>query len=78
MNVQTREPKEESQIKTAANTSPLLVLISAPSGGGWVPFRQRLILLSAGTDAEHLPRRPLRGTVPSLHSLQAVERERTA
>src|SRR2546422_495994 len=43
MNVQTREPKEESQIKTAPNTSPLLVLISAPSGGGKTTICQQLL-----------------------------------
>ena len=43
MNVQTREPKEESQIKTAANTSPLLVLISAPSGGGKTTLCHQLL-----------------------------------
>jgi len=34
MNVETRETKVESQTKALPNTSPLLVLISAPSGGG--------------------------------------------
>jgi len=45
MNVETREPRMsvESQSKAAPTTSPLLVLISAPSGGGKTTLCQRLL-----------------------------------
>jgi|SRR5882672_11286385 len=43
MKVETREPKMESQLKAAAITNPLLVLISAPSGGGKTTIQQQLL-----------------------------------
>src|SRR5260370_25118537 len=43
MNVETRETKVESQTKTLPNTSPLLVLISAPSGGGKTTLCHQLL-----------------------------------
>src|SRR5882672_11005693 len=43
MNVETRETKVESQTKALPNTSPLLVLISAPSGGGKTTLCQQLL-----------------------------------
>src|SRR5215468_10237734 len=43
MNVQTREMTEETQPKALPNTSPLLVLISAPSGGGKTTLCQQLL-----------------------------------
>ncbi len=43
MNVETRETKVESQTKALPNTSPLLVLISAPSGGGKTTLCHQLL-----------------------------------
>jgi guanylate kinase len=43
MNVETREPQVESQSKTLPNISPLLVLVSAPSGGGKTTLCQQLL-----------------------------------
>src|SRR5215475_11003085 len=43
MNVQTREMTAETQPKALPNTSPLLVLISAPSGGGKTTLCQQLL-----------------------------------
>jgi guanylate kinase len=43
MNVQTLEAKVETQTKALPNTSPLLVLISAPSGGGKTTLCQQLL-----------------------------------
>ena len=43
MNVETRETKVETQTKALPNTSPLLVLISAPSGGGKTTLCQQLL-----------------------------------
>jgi guanylate kinase len=43
MNVETREPKMESQSKALPYTSPLLVLVSAPSGGGKTTLCQQLL-----------------------------------
>jgi len=43
MKIETRDPKMESQPKTAAITNPLLVLISAPSGGGKTTIQQQLL-----------------------------------
>jgi guanylate kinase len=43
MNVQTREMTLETQPKALPNTSPLLVLISAPSGGGKTTLCQQLL-----------------------------------
>src|SRR5437879_6601061 len=43
MNVETRELRMESPIKTVPMTNPLLVLISAPSGGGKTTICQQLL-----------------------------------
>src|SRR6266436_4112235 len=43
MNVEIRETKVESQSKALPNTSPLLVLLSAPSGGGKTTLCQQLL-----------------------------------
>src|SRR4051794_2203078 len=43
MKVESPETKVETQIKTLPNTSPLLVLISAPSGGGKTTLCQQLL-----------------------------------
>ena len=43
MNVETREPRVEGSSKTVPNISPLLVLISAPSGGGKTTLCQQLL-----------------------------------
>jgi guanylate kinase len=45
MNLETREPRmsSESQSKPPATTNPLLVLISAPSGGGKTTVCQQLL-----------------------------------
>jgi guanylate kinase len=43
MNVETREPRMESQTRVEASLSPLLVLISAPSGGGKTTLCQQLL-----------------------------------
>src|SRR5437879_1156427 len=43
MNVETRELRMESPIKTLPITSPLLVLISAPSGGGKTTIIEHLL-----------------------------------
>src|SRR3989475_6201516 len=43
MSAEGREQRAESQTKTLANTSPLLVLISAPSGGGKTTICQQLL-----------------------------------
>src|SRR6266568_8278078 len=48
MNVQTPETKLESQAKALPTTSPLLVLISAPSGGGKTTVCQRLLAARPG------------------------------
>ena len=43
MKVQSRESKVDSRSKTLANTSPLLIIISAPSGGGKTTLCQQLL-----------------------------------
>jgi len=43
MNTESREPMVESQAKTGPAPSPLLVLISAPSGGGKTTLCQQLL-----------------------------------
>lgn len=43
MNVQSPEPSAASQAKVAPTSSPLLVLISAPSGGGKTTLCQQLL-----------------------------------
>ena len=43
MNVEIREPRTESQPKAAVNASPLLVVISAPSGGGKTTICRQLL-----------------------------------
>jgi guanylate kinase len=43
MNVQSPEPSVESQAKAGLTASPLLVLISAPSGGGKTTLCQQLL-----------------------------------
>jgi guanylate kinase len=43
MNVEAREPKMEGQSKVVTASSPLLVLISAPSGGGKTTLCQQLL-----------------------------------
>ena len=43
MNVETLPPKMESPGKTLPMVSPLLVLISAPSGGGKTTLCQQLL-----------------------------------
>src|SRR6266436_2137281 len=43
MNLEMRETKVETQSKALPNTSPLLVLISAPSGGGKTTLCQQLL-----------------------------------
>jgi len=44
MNVETREAKPEAQVMAVANVSPLLVIISAPSGGGKTTLCQQLLV----------------------------------
>jgi guanylate kinase len=61
MNVETREAATESQPKAAPTTSPLLVLISAPSGGGKTTVCQQLLaarpqMTRAVTCTTRLPR----------------------
>ena len=43
MNVETRELKSEGTLKDMPTTNPLLVLISAPSGGGKTTISQQLL-----------------------------------
>ena len=43
MNVEIREPRTESQPKAAVTASPLLVVISAPSGGGKTTICRQLL-----------------------------------
>src|SRR5262249_46451577 len=43
MNVETRELKSEGIIKAMPTTNPLLVLISAPSGGGKTTISKQLL-----------------------------------
>ena len=43
MNIAVQETKMESQTKMEASLSPLLVLISAPSGGGKTTLCQQLL-----------------------------------
>src|SRR4051794_30052523 len=43
MNVETRELKSEGRLKAMPTTNPLLVLISAPSGGGKTTISKRLL-----------------------------------
>ena len=43
MNVETHEPRTESQPKAAVTASPLLVVISAPSGGGKTTICRQLL-----------------------------------
>src|SRR3954453_11182072 len=43
MNTETQTPKYGSQIRAMPTTSPLLVLISAPSGGGQTTICQELL-----------------------------------
>src|SRR6266704_136345 len=62
MNVETRETKVESQTKALPNTSPLLVLISAPSGGGKTTLCHQLLssrrqMARAVTCTTRLPRK---------------------
>jgi guanylate kinase len=44
MNVEVQEPKMENPTKMEASLSPLLVLISAPSGGGKTTLCQQLLV----------------------------------
>jgi guanylate kinase len=48
MSVQTRESQIESQSKAMATTNPLLILISAPSGGGKTTLCQQLLAARPG------------------------------
>jgi guanylate kinase len=48
MNAAMQEPKTESQAKALPTTSPLLVLISAPSGGGKTTLCQQLLAARPG------------------------------
>ena len=48
MSVQTRESRIESQPKAMAITNPLLILISAPSGGGKTTLCQQLLAARPG------------------------------
>ena len=43
MNVETREMKSEGSLRDMPTTNPLLVLISAPSGGGKTTIAQQLL-----------------------------------
>jgi guanylate kinase len=43
MNVETRELKSEGKLKAMPTTNPLLVLISAPSGGGKTTISKQLL-----------------------------------
>jgi guanylate kinase len=43
MKVESREPRVENQNKTMATTCPLLIVISAPSGGGKTTLCQQLL-----------------------------------
>src|SRR5215475_794857 len=43
MKVETREMKSEGSLKDMPTTNPLLVLISAPSGGGKTTIAQQLL-----------------------------------
>src|SRR3954454_18925732 len=43
MNVETREQRSEARIKAMPTTNPLLVLISAPSGGGKTTICEQLL-----------------------------------
>ena len=61
MNVLVQEPKMENQTKLEATLSPLLVLISAPSGGGKTTLCQQLLaarsqMTRAVTCTTRLPR----------------------
>jgi guanylate kinase len=48
MNLETEQPKMEPQSSAAPPTSPLLVLISAPSGGGKTTLCQQLLATRPG------------------------------
>jgi guanylate kinase len=48
MNVETREPQSQAAGQTGSNPSPLLVLISAPSGGGKTTLCQQLLAARPG------------------------------
>jgi len=43
MKTESREPRSESQGKIMTNNSPLLIVISAPSGGGKTTLSQHLL-----------------------------------
>src|SRR5262245_44796287 len=70
MNLETKEPKMESPSSAAPTTSPLLVLISAPSGGGKTTLCQQLLASRPGmtraiTCTTRLPREGEKGWVDS-------------
>jgi guanylate kinase len=48
MSIERPEPKAESQAQTMATSSPLLILISAPSGGGKTTLCQQLLAARPG------------------------------
>ena len=48
MNLETTEPKLEAAGKTIPTASPLLILISAPSGGGKTTLCQQLLAACPG------------------------------
>lgn len=48
MSVEAREQRTESQPKAMATTNPLLILISAPSGGGKTTLCQQLLVARPG------------------------------
>src|SRR5215467_6963684 len=48
MNLEAQEPKMEPQSSAAPATNPLLVLISAPSGGGKTTLCQQLLAARPG------------------------------
>ena len=61
MNVETREHRQDNQPRMMANVTPLLVLLSAPSGGGKTTLRHQLLaarpqMASAVTCTTRLPR----------------------
>src|SRR4051794_38576668 len=61
MNVETRELKSEGRLKAMPTTNPLLVLISAPSGGGKTTISKQLLaarpqMTRAVTCTTRLPR----------------------
>ena len=61
LNVEAKEQRLDSQTRVMANTGPLLVLLSAPSGGGKTTLRHQLLaarpqMASAVTCTTRVPR----------------------